>query len=146
MFSTLYFLLHQVEMECRREKLRHVVMVAAVVWGILPLWGLMASPPDIKGISFSYALDTIFFYKFFNLILLSTAIFRYPLSRTQKCEKNSLKYDVLKFCAIRSLGLGIRYHRIVIRYLDLQNSFPGTPIRDLELHNSFPLTAVRSHD
>nr|XP_022318672.1 uncharacterized protein LOC111121612 isoform X1 [Crassostrea virginica] len=39
-------------MECRtmREKLRHVVMVVAVVWGILPLWGLLASQPDIKGL------------------------------------------------------------------------------------------------
>ena len=44
-----------------REKLRHVVMVAAVVWGILPLWGLMASPLDIKGISLSCAFDIIFF-------------------------------------------------------------------------------------
>ena len=43
-----------------REKFRHVVMVA-VVWGILPIWGLIASPLDIKGISLSCAFDIIFF-------------------------------------------------------------------------------------
>ena len=40
-----------------REKLRHIVMVVVVVWSILPLCGLMASTPDIKGISFPCVLD-----------------------------------------------------------------------------------------
>ena len=43
------------------EKLIHVVMVAVVVSGILPLLGLLASPPDIKGNHLSFTSETIFF-------------------------------------------------------------------------------------
>ena len=131
-------------MDCRtmREKFRRVVMVVVVVWGIVPLWGLMASPPDIKGICLSCVLDTIFFYKLFSLILFSTAIFLTLYPAYENVKKKSLKYDVLKFCAIRSLGLEIRSHRIA----KLHNSFPGTAIRYFDLHNSFPLTAIRYLD
>ena len=44
-----------------REKFSHVVMVAVVVWGILPLWGLLASQPDIEGNRLSFTSETIFF-------------------------------------------------------------------------------------
>ena len=69
-----------------REKLRHIVMVVAVGWSILPLCGLLAWTPDIKGISLSCALDTLFFYKFFSLFLSSTAIFLilYPAHKNVK--------------------------------------------------------------
>ena len=44
-----------------REKLRHVVLVGAVVWGILPLWGPMASLPDRKGNRLSFTSETTYF-------------------------------------------------------------------------------------
>ena len=44
-----------------REKFGHVVMVVAVVWGILPLLGLLASQPDRKGNRLSFTSETIFF-------------------------------------------------------------------------------------
>ena len=66
--------------------------------------------------------------------------------KPKKPPRTSFKYDVLKFCAIYSLELGICSPRIVIRYLSYHNSFPGTAIRSRDLHNSFPWTAIRSRD
>ena len=73
------------------EKFRHVVMMAAVVWGILPIWGLMASPLDIKGISLPCAFDIIFFNFFFQFNFIIYSDIPYLLSRTLICKKKIFK-------------------------------------------------------
>ena len=125
MFSTLYFLLYQVEMERRtiREKFWHVVMMVAVVWGILPLLGLLASPPDIKGNRLSLHQRRYIFLKIFQFhFILYTSIFfiLYPAHSNVK-ETHRILWNMTYSNFVQSIPSHCEPILTVIRSRDLYN-------------------------